>query len=277
MRWTDNHCHLGWGHGDEPAETDGAPPEADASGADAGAGFDAIVTESLAVAKAEGVERFINVGTDLATSERAIAVAEAHPEVWATVGVHPHDAEGGLEGIEALLDGDRVVAVGECGLDYYYENSPREIQRQAFAEQIALAHRHELPLVIHTRDAWDETFAILDSEGIPADTVFHCFTGGPGEAELALERGAVLSFSGIVTFKSAEDLRAAAKLCPLDRLMVETDSPYLAPVPNRGKPNQPGWVPLVGAGVAETKGVEVAEVAAASWDNAERFYGLGAN
>lgn len=262
LRWTDNHCHLGWGHGDE----DDAAEES--------AGFEAVVADSLAAAKAKGVHRFINVGTDLATSQRAIAVASAHPEVWATVGVHPHDAEGGLDGIEGLLTSARVVAVGECGLDYYYDNSPREAQRGAFAAQIAMAHRHELPLVIHTRDAWDETFAMLDTEGMPERTVFHCFTGGPGEAEKSLERGAVLSFSGIVTFKSAGDLRAAAKLCPLDRLMVETDSPYLAPVPNRGKTNQPGWVPLVGAGVAETKGADIAEIANASWNTAERFYNL---
>jgi len=279
MRWTDNHCHLGWSHGDGGTDD---PEKTGADASDVGVADDAAddvafqqeIAATLDAARAEGVERFINVGTDLAASRRAIAVAQARPEVWATVGVHPHDAEGGLDGIEALLDSDRVVAVGECGLDYHYDNSPRDIQRRAFAEQIAMAHRHELPLVIHTRSAWDETFGILDAEGMPTDTVFHCFTGGPSEAELALERGAVLSFSGIITFKSAGDLRAAARLCPIDRLMVETDSPYLAPVPNRGKPNQPGWVPLVGAAVAETKGLDVAEVADASWTTAERFYRL---
>ncbi len=278
VRWTDNHCHLGWGHDHDEERNDGDQAQSGSADVADGAlaeGFAAVVAETLTAAQAEGVQRFINVGTDLTTSQRAIAVAETHPEVWATVGVHPHDAEGGLHGIEALLDHERVVAVGECGLDYYYDNSPRQAQRDAFAHQIGLAHQHQLPLVIHTRDAWDETFAMLDTEGIPTHTVFHCFTGGPDEAELALERGAVLSFSGIVTFKSANDLREAAKLCPLDRLMVETDSPYLAPVPNRGKTNQPGWVPLVGAAVAETKGVEVAEVAAASWATAEHFYGLG--
>ena len=124
--------------------------------------------------------------------------------------------------------------MGECGLDYYYEHSPRDAQRRAFAEQIALAGDHDLALVIHTRDAWPETFDILGAEGVPERTVFHCFTGGPEEARRCLDLGAWLSFSGIVTFKAAADLREAAALCPLDRMLVETDSPYLAPVPHRG-------------------------------------------
>lgn len=250
MRWTDNHCHLGYGE-------DAAP-----------------IAEVLAAARAAGVERFVNVGTDLETSRRAISVAEDHAEVWATAGLHPHDASSGLDGIEELLGHPRVVAVGECGLDFYYDNSPRDEQRQVFATQIGWAHAHDLPLVIHSRDAWDDTFTILDSEGMPPRTVFHCFTGGPPEAELALERGAHLSFSGIVTFKTATDLRAAAVLTPLDRLLVETDSPYLAPVPHRGRPNQPAYVALVGEAVAEVQGRPAAEVAEATWSNTERFYGL---
>ena len=130
------------------------------------------------------------------------------------------------------------------------------MQRDVFAAQIALATTTTSPLVIHTREAWDDTFAILDAEGVPERTVFHCFTGGPTRPERALDLGAYLSFCGIVTFPSADDLRAAAALCPLDRLLVETDSPYLAPVPHRGKPNRPGLVPLVGAAVAEVKGVD---------------------
>jgi TatD DNase family protein len=143
-----------------------------------------------------------------------------------------------------------------------------------FAAQIALAHERDLALVIHTREAWDDTFAILDAEGVPARTVFHCFTGGPDEARACLERGYV-SFSGIVTFRSADDVRAAAAMCPLERLLVETDSPYLAPVPYRGRPNRPALVPLVGAAVADVKGVPVEAVAEATWANAERVYGLG--
>jgi TatD DNase family protein len=214
------------------------------------------------------------VGTDAESSSTAIELAAAHEGVWATVGVHPHDARHGIGTIPDLLDRPRVVAVGECGLDYHYDHSPRDVQRQVFAAQLALAHDHGLPLVIHTREAWDETFAILDSEGIPERTVFHCFTGGPHEADLALERGAYLSFSGIVTFRSAEQLREAARRCPLDRLLVETDSPYLAPEPHRGRPNRPALLPLVGVGVAAARGVDVEEIARACWVNADRFYGL---
>ncbi|MCP4085226.1 MAG: TatD family hydrolase [Actinomycetia bacterium] len=250
MRWTDNHCHLGYGK-------DAAP-----------------IDEVLAAARAVGVERFVNVGTDLATTLRAVEVAEQHRGVWATAGLHPHDAKEGLGGLEDLLTHPKVVAVGECGLDFYYDNSPREEQCQVFATQIGWAHTHDLPLVIHSRDAWDDTFAILDSEGVPERTVFHCFTGGPSEAERGLERGAHLSFSGIVTFQSATDLQAAAALTPLDRLLIETDSPYLAPVPHRGKPNQPAFVALVGEAVAAVQNRPVEEVADATWATTENFYGL---
>ena len=128
--------------------------------------------------------------------------------------------------------------------------------------------------MIHTREAWDDTFAILAAEGVPERTVFHCFTGGPDEARRCLDLGAHLSFCGIVTFPTADDLRAAAALCPLDRLLVETDAPYLAPVPHRGEPNRPALVPLVGAGVAAAAGHDVAVVADATWRNAAAFYGL---
>jgi TatD DNase family protein len=177
--------------------------------------------------------------------------------VWATVGLHPHDAVQGVPSILALLDAPGVVAVGECGLDYYYDHSPRDVQRQAFAEQVALAVARDLPLVVHTREAWDDTFDVFAAEGVPATTVFHCFTGGPAEARRCLDLGAYLSFSGIVSFKTADDLRAAAALCPADRLLVETDSPYLAPVPHRGRPNQPAYVPFVGAAVAAARGAPV--------------------
>lgn len=246
-RWIDQHCHL------EPGSA---------------------ATEAVAEARAAGVARLITVGTDLASSLGAVEVARAHDGVWATAGVHPHDASEGLEGIAALCDAPEVVAVGECGLDYHYDHSPREVQREVFAAQIALAHEVGLPLVVHTREAWDDTFALLDEGGVPECTVFHCFTGGPDEARRGLDRNVVLSFSGIVTFPSADDLRAAAALCPLDRLLVETDSPYLAPVPHRGRANRPALVPLVGAAVAAAKGVAVDAVAAASWATASAFYGL---
>ena len=248
VRWTDNHCHL------EDGEAGDATVEA---------------------AVAAGVERFVTVGTDVESSRRMLRIARRHPgRVWATAGVHPHDAKDGTDGLVELLAEPEVVAVGEAGLDHHYDHSPRPVQREVFAQQIQLAHEHDLPLVIHTREAWPETFAMLDDLGMPPRTIFHCFTGGPEEAERSLALGALLSFSGIVSFPSAEDLRAAARVCPLDRLLVETDSPYLAPVPNRGKRNQPAWVPFVGEAVAAAMGVSPDEVADASWRNAERVYGL---
>ncbi|MGH9212220.1 MAG: TatD family hydrolase [Acidimicrobiales bacterium] len=265
MRWTDNHCHLGWD------SEGGAFRDQPADGAS--------VADVVAEARAVGVERLVTVGTDAERSAEAIAVARRHRGVvWATVGLHPHDAKRGVDELIPILDDPanraQVVAVGECGLDYYYDHSPRAVQQGAFAAQIALAHERGLALVIHTRDAWDDTFAILDAEGVPQRTVLHCFTGGPDEIRQGLDRGTYVSFSGVVTFRAADDLRAAAALCPLDRVLVETDSPYLAPVPHRGRPNRPALVPLVGAAVAEAMGREVSEVALATWDNATRVYGL---
>jgi TatD DNase family protein len=192
--WTDDHCHL-------PLD----------------AGEAATVVED---AKAAGVSRMITIGTTREDSGAAIALAGALDGVWATVGVHPHEAKDGLEGVEALLREPNVVAVGECGLDYHYDHSPRDVQRDVFAQQIELAHRHDLALVIHTRNAWDDTFAVLDANGVPPRTVFHCFSGGAPEARRALDVGAYLSFSGIVTFPKADDVRAAAELCPTERLLV---------------------------------------------------------
>jgi TatD DNase family protein len=229
---------------------------------------------AVAAAAAAGVTTMITVGCDRATSLAAIAAADAHAGVHATVGLHPHDAVDGVDTIVDLLDTPGIVAVGECGLDYYYDHSPRETQRRVFAEQIALANDRGLPLVIHTRDAWDDTFAVLAEVGVPDRTIFHCFTGGPDEARRALDVGAVLSFSGIVTFPSAPEVQAAAVACPLDRMLVETDSPYLAPVPHRGKRNRPAWVPHVGQHLADLLDLPVADVAAATTANARRAFGL---
>lgn len=248
MAWADQHCHL--------------PPGPEA---------EAVVAE----ARSAGVELIVNVGTDVENSRRAAAAAAANEGVWATAGVHPHEAEGGIDGLEELLAAPEVVAVGEAGLDYHYDHSPRAVQRDVFAAQIELAHRHDLPLVIHSRSAWDDTFAVLDRHGTPKRTVFHCFTGGPAEAAECLARGARLSFSGIITFDKTDDLRAAAAACPLDRLLVETDSPWLTPVPHRGSPNRPALVPLVGAAVAAAKSLPVEAVEAATWAATRFFYGLG--
>ena len=246
LEWIDSHCHI---HDERiPDGPDGA----------------------VEAAADDGVTTLITVGCDRATSLAAIAVAARHEHVYATVGLHPHDAVNGVDTVIDLLDTPGIVAVGEAGLDYYYEHSPRDVQQRAFAEQIDLALERSLPLVIHTRDAWEDTFAILDAQGVPEHTIFHCFTGGPDEATACLERGAVLSFSGIVTFPSATDVQAAAVLCPLDRMLVETDSPYLAPVPYRGKRNRPAWVPHTGAFLAQLRGVDVATVARATAANTRR-------
>ena len=250
LQWTDDHCHL-----------DLDPVRASAQ---------------VEAAAAAGVVRLVTVGCDVAQSAAYVDAARRHPgRVFATAGVHPHDASGGIGGLEALLHEPEIVAVGECGLDFHYDRSPRDVQRDVFAAQIALAHAHDLALVIHTREAWAETFDVLAAEGVPERTVFHCFTGGPEEAARCLDLGAVLSFSGIVTFPSATDLQDAARRCPLDRLLVETDSPYLAPVPHRGQRNQPAWVPVVGAAIAALHGVDDAAVARATWETATRIYRLG--
>jgi TatD DNase family protein len=241
--WTDSHCHI-----DDVAV--------------------------IAAARQAGVTRLVNIGTDVEGSRAAIAVARAHDDVYATAGVHPHDAAGGIAGLAELVADPAVVAVGECGLDYHYDNSPRDVQRQVFAQQIALAKEHGRSLVIHTREAWDDTFAVLDDVGPPESVVFHCFTGGPAEADRALTYNAALSFSGILTFKGADDLRAAAAMCPADRVLVETDAPFLAPVPHRGQPNQPAWVAVVGAALAEVRGQAVAEVEALTWENATNWLQL---
>ncbi len=219
------------------------------------------------------------VGTDLASSREAVGLAARHPDVRATVGLHPHDAsrlDDEWEALEALAARPEVVGVGEAGFDLHYNHSPLDAQDAAFRAQIRLAGRAGKALVIHTREAWDDTFAVLDAEGLPGRTVFHCFTGGPAEAERALGLGAYLSFSGIVTFRNAEDLRAAAAVTPMDRMLVETDSPYLAPVPHRGRENEPAYVGLVVAGLAAATGRAVEEVAAATTATARAVFGPGA-
>jgi TatD DNase family protein len=247
VEWIDSHCHL---------DDERLPADAIAEAADA------------------GVTRIVTVGVDAARSARGIAIAATHDNVWATVGLHPHDASQGLESVVPLLDEPKVVAVGECGLDYHYDHSPRVVQREIFAAQVALANERALALVIHTREAWDDTFDILTTVGVPARTVFHCFSGGEVEACRALELDVYLSFSGIVTFKGADDVRAAAVRCPLSRLLVETDAPYLAPHPHRGRPNRPSLLPITGATLAELHRVDIEVLAALTSANAEVAFGL---
>jgi TatD DNase family protein len=265
IRWTDQHCHLG-----SLKPTDAAAPAIDGAVA---ADFEqaALLVDDAAAA---GVARLIDVGTDVANSRAAAARAAHFAEVWSTAGVHPHDASGGVAGLAEVLDLPGVVGVGECGLDYHYLHSPKEDQRTVFAEQIRISLQRDLPLVIHTREAWDETFEILAEVGVPRRLVMHCFTGGPPELRRCLDIGAFVSFSGIVTFPSATEVAEAAVLCPADRLLVETDSPYLAPVPERGRRNRPALVAVVGEFIAERRGVAVAEVAEQTWQNAAELYGL---
>src|SRR5687768_5190986 len=215
------------------------------------------------------------IGTDLATSREADRLTGEFPEVWATIGLHPHDASKLVEewdGLVALASAERVVGIGEAGFDLYYRHSEPDAQDAAFRAQLRLAAERELPLVIHSRDAWAETFGVLESEGVPPRTVFHCFTGGPVEAERALALGCWLSYSGIVSFKAAEELRAAAAITPADRLLVETDAPFLAPVPHRGKDNEPALLPAVGTALAAARGETVETVAEVTRRNALAFF-----
>ena len=251
MGWLDSHCHVPYREGRFSLEED-----------------------VLQDARDAGVEAFVSVGTDREQSLAAIDVASRHQDVWATVGLHPHEASKGTATIADLLDRPRVVAVGECGLDYHYDHSPRDAQRSAFCEQVEWALELDLALVIHTRSAWDDTFAVLAEVGVPERTVFHCFTGGPDEARRALDAGGHLSFSGIATFPGAPEVRAAAALCPPDRLLVETDSPYLAPVPHRGRDNTPAWVSVVGAAVAAARSEPVEQVERITTANGRRLFRL---
>jgi TatD DNase family protein len=277
LEWFDSHCHL-QDEFDPPDGEGPVEPHADRLAA------------TLARAAEAGVTRLVCVGTGAASSAEAVALARSlrrpgGPAVaegvtmWATVGLHPHDAVDGVDTLDAVLaaelgrDDPVVVGIGECGLDYHYDHSPRPVQREAFALQVELARRHRLALVIHTREAWDDTLDVLGTVGVPDHTVVHCFTGGPAEARRCLDLGVSLSFSGVVTFKNAQDVRDAAVLCPPDRLLVETDSPFLTPVPHRGSPNEPARVPLVGAAIAQVTGRDTAEVAERTTANARRVFG----
>lgn len=232
---------------------------------------------ALARMRGAGVERAVTIGVDLETSEWAVRAAAERPEVAATIGLHPHDARDWSDALGARLEelaGDPlVVGVGETGLDYHYDNSPRPDQLRAFRAQIGIAKRWGKALVIHCREAWDDLLRVLEEEGPPERLVFHCWSGGVGSARRALEMGGVISFSGTLTFKNAPKLRAVAEAAPLDRLVVETDAPFLAPVPHRGEPNEPAYVRLVAEKVAEVKGVPFEEVAAATSRTAGRLFG----
>lgn len=246
--------------------------------------FDADRDEVLARARAAGVRAILNVGTGDphgGNFGRAVALAEKYEGVYAAVGVHPHDAKLFDETAEALLlefvRSRRVVAVGEIGLDYHYDNSPRDVQREVFARQLRLARTEGLPVIIHSREADEETLEILRAEyaGSEHGGVMHCFGGGPALAEGALALGFYISFAGNVTFKKAEALREVALTVPPDRLLVETDCPYLAPVPLRGRRNEPAYVVETARFLAELRGVGPEEFGRATAENFTRLFGVG--
>jgi TatD DNase family protein len=251
----DTHCHLA-DHAFDPDRSD-------------------VIERALAA----GVTRIVAVGGGgpIEASERSAELAALHPFVRATAGIHPHDAssyDDGIEArIEALLVREEVVAVGETGLDYHYDNSPRDVQRTALARHVALARAHDLAIVLHCRDAERDLRDVLESEA-PAGLrgVVHCFTGGYEDARWYLDHGLVVSFTGILTFKKADGLRDVARRLPLGRLMVETDSPYLAPAPNRGKRNEPAWVVHVAEALATVHGTGPDEVAEKTSANADALF-----
>jgi TatD DNase family protein len=240
-------------------------------------GADAVIARANAV----GVTAFvtIGVGRDLAPARHAVELAARRPDVWATVGVHPHEAsmldDAAYAEIEALARRDRVVAVGEIGLDYHYMRSPREVQQAAFRRLVQLARALKKPIVIHTREAPADTLAILEEEGArEVGGIIHCFSEDRAFAERALALGFDLSFSGIVTFKTAQAIKEVAAWAPADRILVETDSPYLAPVPFRGKKCEPAHVVHTARHVAELRGITLEAVAALTTENARRRLGV---
>ena len=241
--------------------------------------FDADRDAVVERARAAGAAGVVCIGESIAAAARAREIAVAHPGfAWHTCGVHPHDAAG----FDAARDVDAIreeltrgaVAVGECGLDYHYDNSPRELQRAAFAAQLAIAGDARVPVVVHTREAESDTIAMVREAGAAGVRgVLHCYTGSHALAKVGLDAGWCVSFSGIVTFRKWDDLELL-RLVPADRLLVESDSPYLAPVPNRGKRNEPAWVASTIARLAEVRGDDPQELAAATAANARRLFNL---
>lgn len=233
----------------------------------------------LARARAAGVGGFLSISTRQREWNQVIATAEREADVWASVGIHPHEADGHADMGEAALlaatEHPRVIAIGETGLDYYYDHSDRETQKALFRRHIAVARTTGLPLIVHTRDAEDDTAAILAEEmmrgAYPA--LIHCFTASAGFARKVLDLGLTISLSGIVTFKSAKDLQAIAGELPEDRLLVETDAPFLAPVPHRGQVCEPSFVADTAAFVAELRGQSPEALAEATTRNFTRLFG----
>jgi len=230
----------------------------------------------VARARSAGVETMLTIATRLDEFDAVRAIAEAHNEIWCSVGVHPHEAKDHTallpQQLVALAAHPKVVGIGETGLDFHYDLSPRDIQERLFRTHIAASRETGLPLIIHAREADGEVAGILDEER-PPPGVMHCFSSGRALAEAALELGFYISVSGLVTFRNAEELRAIVRDLPLDRLLVETDAPYLAPAPYRGKRNEPAYVAATAAAVAELKGIELQHLAATTSANFFRLFG----
>jgi TatD DNase family protein len=242
--------------------------------------FDADRDAVIERAQAAGVSAILNVGTGDPHSgalERAVELGQRHENIYTALGTHPHDArlydESAEEKIRNLIKSERVIAWGEIGLDFHYDNSPRDVQLEVFKRQLRAARECDLPVVIHTREAEAETIEILKSE-YDGRGIFHCFSGSLELAQNALELDFLISFSGIVTFKKAEELRAVAKQVPLDRLLIETDCPYLAPIPYRGKRNEPAYVVEVARCLAGIHDISIEHMAQQTSDNFRRFFRL---
>ena len=248
----DSHCHLDF--------------------ADSAAEREAIISR----AHAGGVETMLTISTRLDEFDAVRAIAEAHSGIWCSVGVHPHEAKDYAElapqKLLALAAHPQVVGIGETGLDFHYDLSPRDIQERVFRAHIAASRESGLPLIIHAREADREVAWILEKER-PPPGVMHCFSSGRALADAALALGFYISISGIVTFRNAEELRAIVHDLPLERLLVETDAPYLAPVPYRGKRNEPAYVAATAAAVAELKGIDLQHLAAITSANFFRLFG----
>ena len=245
--------------------------------------FDADREAVLRRAEDAGVLTILNVGTGDPHSgalERAVEFGRSHENIYTAVGTHPHDArlydDAAEEKIKTLVRGERVIAWGEIGLDFHYDNSPRDVQVAVFERQLRAARECDVPVIIHTREAEAETIEILRSEyaGTQRGGIFHCFSGSQELAQAALELGFMISFSGILTFKTADDLREVAQHVPLARMLIETDCPYLSPIPYRGKRNEPAYVIEVARTLGELYDVELEAMAYLTSDNFRRFFGL---
>jgi TatD DNase family protein len=253
----DSHCHLDFEdfHEDLPAVLDRA--------------------------RAAGIVAMVCVGSggDLATAERAVELATKERDVFAAVGIHPHDAGKILPAfwpvLETLAKAPRVVGIGETGLDYFYDHSPRQVQREIFARFLTLASAVKRPVICHVRDAHDDAIETLRTGPIPnAGGVLHCFSGNVEQARSYLDMGLYLSFSGVITFKKAEDVRTAAAFAPAERILVETDAPYLAPVPHRGRRNEPAFVFQTLEALAQIRGISTERAAEVTTANAFRLFNL---